>query len=143
MSDISIAWYALPRCRRCRRRRSKPKRATTTATKAEPPVAVTMTDVGTPLPVTGVHRMSWSTPHSTPTVSPAGQAVVHVVQTASLVRVAFLSRNNPPEHALVTSVQTRSEVAVGWAASYETLMTHGSDVALQTRSEETVDSLVS
>ena len=90
----------------------------------------------------GLHRASWSTPQSSLAVRPAGQVVVHVLQTASLVSVADSYMNWPPPHA-VTSEQARSELAVGWTLSYETLTVHGGDQAVQARSDDAVGGAVS
>jgi len=81
-------------------------------------------------------------PHSAFSIWPAGQTVVHGPQTALLVYVADALVNWPPAQVF-TLMQTRSEVAVGWAISYETLMVHSGEVALQVRSDDTVGGTVS
>ena len=68
---------------------------------------------------------------------------MHTAQPVSLVYVAATLTNKPPPHTLLTSTQDRSDVAVGWTVSYETLSTHGDDVPRQTRSDDMVGGSVS
>ena len=140
-ADISSIEYSpLPRCGWLRRYKMTIT-MTAKVTSAEQ-VASAERQAVKLMVASALHRASWSTPQSSLTVRPAGQVVVHVLQTASLVSVADSYMNWPPPHA-VTSEQARSELAVGWTLSYETLTVHGGDQAVQARSDDAVGGAVS